>query len=382
MFACDAPHHATLWTGDLTVTEAAITAGAGGAASIDALDGERAAWRYTEFPDTQCRDGSASGVGINLGSTPKVLIYLEGGNLCFNDQTCDFSPSSADVSGLGNTVGVAGQFDRSRVENPFRDWSFVYIPYCTGDLHAGNNPDAMVPNVGPQKFMGYANMKKFLARVVPTFSGATDVVVSGSSAGGWGALFNTLLVQRAFPGVKVKMLDDSGPPLSKALLAPCLQDRLRTLWKLDETILADCGSACPNPHDYIQDYAVFLAKTLSDRPLALISSAEDFGQRSALAVAKNDCTGSMVAALIGGLLDVGDGVSASDWRTDLLALRNRMKPYANFNTFYPESTLHTWISGYSAPGIMGDFYEAEVGGVKLTDWLARFAEDENPGHTP
>jgi hypothetical protein len=258
----------------------------------------------------------------------------------------------------------------------------VYVPYCTGDFQAGNNPDAVVPNVGPQKFMGYPNMKKFLARMVPTFSGATDVVVSGSSAGGWGALFNTLLVQRAFPGVKVKMLDDSGPPVSKALLAPCLQDSMRTLWKLDETILTDCGSACPNPHDYIQDYAVFLAKTLSDRPLALISSAEDFGQRSALAVAKNDCTGSLVAALIGGLLNVGDGVSAGDWHADLLALRDRMKPYPNFNTFYPESTLHTWISGYSAPGIMGDYYEAEVGGVKLTDWLARFAGDENPGQEP
>ena len=358
----------------------------GRGASIDPngkpLDGERGVWKYTEFPDTQCRDGSAAGVGINLGTTSKVLIYLEGGNLCFNDQTCGLSASSADVSGLGKTVGTGGQFDRSRAENPFRDWNFVYVPYCTSDFHAGNNPDAMVPNVGPQKFVGHANMKKFLARVVPTFSGATDVVLSGSSAGGFGALFNTLLVQRAFPRVKVKMLDDSGPPVSKALLAPCLQDSLRTLWKIDETILTDCGSACPNPHDYIQDYAVFLAKTLSDRPLALISSVEDFGQRSALAVAKNDCTGSLLGALVTGLLNLGDGVSASDWRADLLALRERMKPYPNFNTFYPESTLHTWISGYSQPDIIGDFYEAEVGGVKLTDWVARFAADENPGQQP
>jgi hypothetical protein len=116
--------------------------------------------------------------------------------------------------------------------------------------------------------------------------------------------------------------------------------------------------------------------------MALISSAEDFGQRSALAVAKNDCTGNLAAALVGGLLNVGDGVSAGDWRAELQALRERMKPYTNFNTFYPESALHTWISGYSQPEIIGDYYEAEVGGVKLTDWLAKFVGNENPGQEP
>lgn len=23
-------------------------------------------------------------------------------------------------------------------QNPFRDWSFVYIPSCTGDVHTGD----------------------------------------------------------------------------------------------------------------------------------------------------------------------------------------------------------------------------------------------------
>lgn len=40
----------------------------------------------------------------------------------------------------------SGVFDLANPRNPVADWSFVYVPYCTGDIHSGSRtaarPDA------------------------------------------------------------------------------------------------------------------------------------------------------------------------------------------------------------------------------------------------
>jgi hypothetical protein len=53
-----------------------------------------------------------------------------------------------------------GIFDQTREDNPFKDWGFVYIPYCTGDLHMGAN-DATYGNV-PIKHRGFVNFQAVL----------------------------------------------------------------------------------------------------------------------------------------------------------------------------------------------------------------------------
>src|ERR1700760_689819 len=42
-------------------------------------------WTWIDFPNTTCRDGSPSGIGVikNSAST-KLMIYLEGGGACFD----------------------------------------------------------------------------------------------------------------------------------------------------------------------------------------------------------------------------------------------------------------------------------------------------------
>ena len=51
-------------------------------------------------------------------------------------------------------------------------WNLFFVPYCTGDLHAGNNPRAGGGNGVPadQSFVGYANMAHYLKRIVPTIT--------------------------------------------------------------------------------------------------------------------------------------------------------------------------------------------------------------------
>lgn len=320
-------------------------------------------WTYVDFPDTKCRDGSSAGLGLSLNpASKKVMIYLEGGGACWDSGTCLVNPANAN-SMKGEKRG--GVFDRNNMQNPVRDWNFVYVPYCTGDTHGGANPNATIPGVaGTQQFVGYLNMEKFLQRVVPTFRDAEDVILTGISAGGFGTAQTAVLVQRAFGDVKVKVIDDSGPPLSKAIVPECLQKKWRETWKLDETFLKDCGSNCPNKDDFTQDFALYLARTFGDRPSGLISADQDGVISGFFGAGRNNCTG--VALLT--------PVPGAEFKADLLAYREKVKAYPSFGTFFIPSTSHTWIGGEA-------FYTTSAGGVKMVDWFAKIVNGENAGHT-
>src|SRR5580692_11460909 len=155
-------------------------------------------WTWVPFPDSACANGTATGIGVNLTGTPssRVLIYLEGGGACWDDLTCYTLMTATNfTTGYGETNFTAdslselavpgGFFDRTASANPFQDYSYVYVPYCTGDQHMGDAP-AVAYGSNTAKQVGFANMTAFLNRIVPTFPHATEVVISGSSEGGFG----------------------------------------------------------------------------------------------------------------------------------------------------------------------------------------------------
>jgi fermentation-respiration switch protein FrsA (DUF1100 family) len=90
----------------------------------------------------------------------------------------------------------------------------VFIPYCTGDLHAGNNV-ATYDVLGPRMVahVGRRNVEALMPRLRGTWGSPRRVVVSGSSAGGYGATLNYDLFRRAYPQAQMTLVDDSGPLL-------------------------------------------------------------------------------------------------------------------------------------------------------------------------
>ena len=262
-------------------------------------------WTWVPVEGATCRDGSGTGIGVSLGkSTDKVMIFLEGGGACFNATTCALmNPKSYGAGDFNGTFasleGKSGIFDRTDTANPVSDWSFVYVPYCTGDIHAGNNvtgPDAGA-GVASQHFVGYANIGLDLKRIVPTFPSAKQVLLTGISAGGFGASANYAQVAKAFSSLPVVLLDDSGPPMEDPYEAACQQKDVTTLWGLDKTLLSDCGSDCSNPGSYYLDYAKHIGKQYPTAPFGLVESSEDavitlffgFGTNAGA----GDCNGSL-----------------------------------------------------------------------------------------
>ena len=83
-------------------------------------------------------------------------------------------------------------------------------------MHFGTRTNATVPGVAaPQQFVGYFNMQKFIGHLVPTFRDRVNrVILTGASAGSFGAALNFSMVQDAFGEVRVDALLDSGVPFS------------------------------------------------------------------------------------------------------------------------------------------------------------------------
>ena len=92
--------------------------------------------------------------------------------------------------------------------NPdFCTWSQVFIPYCTGDMHSGTQMERN-PGLGNYYFSGHNAIAGVTAdlkgRFNDTGQAPTHFLISGSSAGGIGALMHTDFFAEEFPSAVVK----------------------------------------------------------------------------------------------------------------------------------------------------------------------------------
>lgn len=319
-------------------------------------------WLWVNVPGAKCRDGSDTGFAINFSSSSKeVMIFLEGGGACFNGTTCMGNPKSFNEGNFNAAkAGLGGILDRTRDENPVKDWNYVYIPYCTGDVHAGNKTDVEIKGAGKQQFLGYANIGLYLKQIVPSFPEAERVLLTGVSAGGFGAAANYDQVQRGFGCTPVDLLDDSGPPMAKEFVPACLQNIFRTSWGLDETMLADCGEDCQDKDDFLLDFVMHLAKTHPERTQGLISSTADATIRQFYGFSANDCKAVL------------PNMSATTFGEGLLDAREKLASFDSFGSYIFDGSSHTMIGG-------SGFYSKEVNDVSLRDWVADLL-DGTPSH--
>jgi Pectinacetylesterase len=262
-------------------TDAAIPGYVPGA-PITATAGQ---WTWVPFPDSTCGNGSPTGIGVNLSTTgTRALIYLEGGGACWSSESCyglgtaanfttgysqaDFQADSTDPALL---AAPGSFFDRTAADNPFKDYSFVYVPYCTGDIFAGNAVATLGTNTA--HFSGYTNFTSFLDRVVPTFSTADRIILAGSSAGGYGALINWDQTQKAFGSVRVDLIDDSGTFMPPDIASGGSGNIALAIsvWDLASIVPSDCTTCISDPTTLWGYYA----QKYSDHRAALLSYTLD-----------------------------------------------------------------------------------------------------------
>ncbi len=161
-----------------------------------------------------CSTGTPYAYFVKRGTSDNLLVYYEGGGACWDYTTCNgpyFDPSVTDSDNPANAT--TGFFNLNNPANPFRDWNIVFVPYCTGDVHWGN---ATVTHTSGSasvtiEHRGFANAQVVEKWTREHFVNPPLVVVAGSSAGGYGALLNSMyLLEYVYPGSKTRVFDDAG----------------------------------------------------------------------------------------------------------------------------------------------------------------------------
>ena len=312
-------------------------------------------WEYVPVDGTKCMNGTPTGIGVNLGTSGDLLIYMEGGGACFNNDTCG---SVAHKSGWGPdqfAVNIGpynvGIFDRLDDANPFKDATYVFVPYCTADVHAGSKPDGMDNHM----FVGYLNVGFDLDYLVPKSAAVKRVVLAGSSAGGFGALMNYHRTQLAFGETPVHLLDDSGPPLGDMYLSPCLQKQFRDAWNLDAALPPDCTVCRQADGGGLINALGYLADAHPDRRMALVTSTRDGTIRSFYGWGYPDC------ATADGTPMPEDVFSAGVANLRDVALAS----HPNFRVYSKDSGQHVWLL-YEPETVSP---RADGSGEHLSDWL-------------
>ena len=207
-----------------------ISAPPGPPPSGPAVPAERR-WAPVEFAQrAKCIDGSNYSFYTALTTdkytgkpSTKWLVYHEGGGWC---QSLDECATRAQTR-LGSSKQRPAVIDiqqaqrndftsRDPARNPaLHDFNFVFLPYCDGGSFTG---DAIVPysgclacEDGRLHFAGKSNREAVVAAIKQLgFGSATELVVSGCSAGAAAAFIHTDWWSEQVPGAKTRGMPSSG----------------------------------------------------------------------------------------------------------------------------------------------------------------------------
>ena len=319
-------------------------------------------WHWIPKDEMVSRIGISSGYGVNFNSSSNsLLIYLEGGGACFNAITClqnpnqftedDFNDRLASTGGQGE-VGI---FKRSNTSNPFNDWSFVYVPYTTGDVHSGDNPSSDVPGgLNDQQMVGYNNISVVLNDIAPFLisRGITEVFLSGASAGGYGTLINYYQVAEAFPDIDISMIADSSPVfLDTEIFEPCLNERLETTFNIQ--FPPDFENFTSEEYPFrTQRVYEYLSNKYPDSQFGFFAYYMDEVESYFFGFGQNDCQ------------DAINPIEGEKFKSGLLQLADELEELGNWKVYYEEGDSHTIL-------FSSQFETMTVSGVTFTDWLGQ-----------
>ena len=170
-----------------------------------------AAWeKVTASGECMCADGSPYSYWIRRANPEKVVFFLQGGGACFDAGTCAFDSEAYRVN-IGpnddpNTF-AAGIFDFPNARNPLSDYSFVFAPYCTGDVHIGNASHEYSPELTVQH-KGSVNATTALNALATQFPDTTELLVTGESAGSVPTPLYAGLAADLLPNAEITVLAD------------------------------------------------------------------------------------------------------------------------------------------------------------------------------
>ena len=173
-------------------------------------------------PGSGCASDSTYKLIVRPGAPDRVLLFLNGGGACWRAAECDprgrvTYTTRADSANDPRSAG--GIFALDNPANPLREYTMVFVPYCTGDVHLGARTVAYQTAVRPGgdtvprsfliRHQGTANAAWAVAWVQANTPAPRVIVVAGSSAGAVASPVYAEQFARRFPAARVVQLGDA-----------------------------------------------------------------------------------------------------------------------------------------------------------------------------
>jgi hypothetical protein len=306
--------------------------------------------------DCHCADGSEFSFWDRRADPSRVVLFLNGGGVCWDTEMCTFASSgSKGENGYYNWSQETaeepdrrdGILDLTHAGNPFAGYSFMFVSSCTGDAHLGN-VSRKYPSGPTVEHRGYANGSAALGYLAEHYPDAKQVVVIGKTAGSVAAPIYGGLVADRLPHARVVVLGgQSGAwPDNPGFNADILETRWGAYdavpgWAVDGLAARDWG--VPR----------FWTQAARHNP-NLVLARFDFAYDPHAAAEVTPWTGGKTT------LDVIDGNEAAIEAAGVI-LHSYTAPGADHGIFEYEK-----------------FYEIAVNGVRLADWVAALVTDAPP----
>lgn len=143
---------------------------------------------YRIIPENaKSSDGSEWHGIFRKGSENKVVVYFFGGGVSITGETSEGGTNFFATTMTGQDFVAQGGIGSMADENPFKDWTFIVIPYASGDFHTGTGEYHYTQN-GKDKVVyhnGYNNYSAFIEKIKEYVGEPDTLLVTGFSAGGF-----------------------------------------------------------------------------------------------------------------------------------------------------------------------------------------------------
>jgi hypothetical protein len=302
--------------------------------------------------DTLCSDGSEYKFFVKQGDPQKLMFYLEGGGACWDGANCDTDLRPSYQVNLANTdpSRAHGILAFDQMTNPFADYTVVYAPYCSGDVHLGDTDqhheapalEGHAAHPVHVRHRGWANGQAALEWTYAHVFAPQQIFVTGSSAGSIPSPFYAVKLAEQYPAAAVTQLGDaSGGYRGFANFNPY------EIWHTDR-VVADMTHISSIPADQFSFHHLYIAAVQENANIRYASydNAEDDVQKQFLAL------GGMPVESLQPLLEQN--------------LAEISAAIPGFRYYVAGGNMHTIL-------LRPDVYTYEVNGTKFVDWLAGLA---------
>ncbi|MDT4330319.1 pectin acetylesterase-family hydrolase [Methylomonas sp. MED-D] len=307
---------------------------------------------------------------LKPGNSEKLVVYFNGGGACWNYSTCSTAfgndPSQATFIPSTNLANNPATWDGllaiDNPSNPYKDWTIVFLPYCTGDVFIGAketvysnpqlSPNNAVPDVFTVHHRGFDNFLYVMNYLDSRYRHLDKILVSGSSAGGYGSTLNYPWIKKILGrNAKTSLVSDGSIGV---LTDEFIQDSLfgtNTSWSIEQTLHPALRrlSKVTEGLNFIPSALRILANQYPEDRFSQYTNAYDYVQ----AIFWN-----LMQPIPQPLPDL------ATWSTRMLEMTvaNQTNLPHNYRSYIDPGCDHTILS-YS------EFYTSALEGISFLDWI-------------